>query len=198
MNEEIYNMLDKLGVRKAFTKNWCAYHREPYPVLKNRSKDELDDVTYFTLYFTSCDVSFGWTSTPEGGDFWNGVCLAINCVIPTLEPLYKRTVLLLKKRKYAINFDDDFVKSMSKTLKKNNSKMQLTTTLLGGSIRDLLREYKPMAGAIVDSKDMADAINAIAQKTIYKGYFIRKNKPISNDWPFSKRLAQSYAVRMCT
>ena len=185
MNAEIYNMLDKLGVRKAFTKNWCAYHRELCPVLNNRSKNEVDDVTYFTLYFTSCDVSFAWTSTPEGGDFWNGVCLAINCVIPTLEPLYKRTVLLLKKRKYAINFDDDFVKSMSKTLKKNNSKMQLTTMLLGSSIRDLLREYKPMAGAIIDSKDMANAINATAQKAIYKGYFIRKKKPTSNDWSFS-------------
>lgn len=187
-------MLDKLGVRKAFTKNWCAYHRELCPVLKNRIKYEVDDVTYFTLYFTSCDVSFQWASTPEGGDFWNGVCLAINCVIPTLEPLYKRTVLLLKKRKYAINFDNDFVKSMSKTLKKNNSKMQLTTMLLGGSIRDLLREYKPMAGAIVDSKDMADAINAIAQKTIYKGYFIRKKKPTNNDWSITASNSWNFPI----
>ncbi len=110
MNVEINNMLDKLGVRGAFIENWCKYHEKQYPVLNNRSKSQLDDVTYFTLYFTSCDVSFHWSSTPEGGDFWNGVCLAINCVLPTLEPIYKRTVLLLKKRKYAINFDDAFVK----------------------------------------------------------------------------------------
>ena len=164
-------MLNKLGVRGAFIKNWCTYHSQLHNQLP-----QFYDVTYFTLHFSSCDVSFHWSSTPEGGDFWNGVCLALNCVLPALEPIYKRTVLLLKKRKYVINFDDDFVKSMSKTLEKNSSKMQLTTILLGGSIRDFFREHILMTGAVIDSKEMASAISVIAKETINKGYFIRKKE----------------------
>ncbi len=73
---------------------------------------------------------------------------------------------------------------MKKKLEKNSSKMQLTAILLGGSIRDLPREHMLMDGAVLDSKEMANAINTIANRTIRKGYFIRKKKPTNHDWSF--------------
>ena len=112
--QDITDLLQKLGVLEAYTKNFRQYHGVNWTCMPN-----VLNADYFCLNFSSNNISFPWSSTVEGHEFWWNVYIRLIAETQFTNVDMARMFLVFKKVG-CINTMESFLMSYS-----NDYKMML-------------------------------------------------------------------------
>lgn len=132
--KKIYDALDKLGVKEAFSDAFYNHHRMTVEDFYQRHHNELT-LASFIKEFNKNDLSFAWGTTKEGFMFWYCTHLALVSLMTNDVNLTKRIMLIMKKEHLYQRFIDAVIYAVGSYVSNRIQINDETITLL------ILREY---------------------------------------------------------
>lgn len=148
--KKIYDALDKLGVREAFSDAFHNYHRMTVEDFYQWHHNELT-LDIFIKGFNQSDISFAWGSSKEGFMFWYCTHLALVSLMTNDVNLVKRIMLIMKKEHLYQQLTDAVMHTIGSYVSHRIQINDETITLL------ILREYyvsRPLFGKYVHKESM--------------------------------------------
>lgn len=122
--QDITDLLQKLGVLEAYAKNFRQYHGVNWVCMPN-----VLNADYFCLNFSSNNISFSWSSTVEGHEFWWEVYIRliaetqfVNVDIARMFLVFKKVGCINTMESYLMRHSNDY-KVMLKCTKDRDRAM---------------------------------------------------------------------------
>ena len=132
--KKIYDALDKLDVKEAFSDEFYNYHRMTAEHFYQWHYNELTLAT-FIKWFNKNDISFAWGGSKYGFMFWYCTHLALVSLMTNDVNLVKRIMLIMKKEHLYQRLIDAVIYTVGSYVSHRIQINDETITLL------ILREY---------------------------------------------------------